>query len=111
MKRRQERVPAEAQDTVRRRIMAELEQGPLSGRDLSGMVRIPEKEVYDHLEHIRSSLHRLGKQFHVQPAECANCGFLFEKRERLRKPEKCPVCRKGPVHAPLFSVVTTDRKR
>ena len=104
MRRKPAEEPAEAQQTVRHRILAALETGPLSGRDISGLVGIPEKEVYEHLEHIRTSLHRTGKQFHVRPAECAHCGFLFEKRERLRKPGKCPVCRKGPLHAPLFSV-------
>ena len=104
MARRQEHIPEEAQDTVRHRIVAELANGPLSGRDISGLVGIPERDVYAHLEHIRTSLHRAGRRLIIRPAECANCGFLFEKRERLRKPGKCPVCRKGPVSPPLFSV-------
>lgn len=94
----------DAIDTVRRRLIAALEHGPVSGRDLSGLVGIPEKDVYPHLEHIRTSLHRAGGRLRVHPAECARCGFVFEKRERLQKPGKCPVCREGPIHAPLFSV-------
>jgi predicted Zn-ribbon and HTH transcriptional regulator len=104
MKDRREEPPAQAVETVRRRILAELEEGPLSGLDISGRVGIPEKEVYDHLQHIRTTLHRSGRKLVIGPAECANCGFVFEKRARLTKPGKCPVCRKGPVHAPLFSV-------
>jgi predicted Zn-ribbon and HTH transcriptional regulator len=107
MRQKHERVPAEAQDTVRHRIIEALAAGPLSGRDLSGAVGIPEKEIYEHLEHIRTSLHRAGQRLIVHPAECASCGFLFEKRERLTKPGKCPVCRKGPVHPPLFSLRPT----
>jgi predicted Zn-ribbon and HTH transcriptional regulator len=99
-----QRPPAEAVDTVRHRIMAELEQGPLSALELSGFVGIPEKEVAGHLEHIRQSLHRTGRRFVVQPAECARCGFVFEKRERLTRPSRCPVCRSESVHAPLFSL-------
>jgi len=98
------RPPAEAVDTVRHRIMAELEQGPLSALELSGFVGIPEKEVAGHLEHIRHTLHRTGRRFVVQPAECARCGFVFEKRERLTRPSRCPVCRSESVHAPLFSL-------
>ena len=98
------RPPAEAQDTVRRAIMTELEEGPLSARDLSGRVGIPEKEVAGHLEHIRASLHRSGRHLEVQPAECVKCGFVFEKRGRLTRPGKCPVCRSESIHAPLFSI-------
>ncbi len=84
--------------------MTELEQGPFSARDLSGLVGIPEKEVAGHLEHIRQSLHRTGRRFVVQPAECVKCGFVFEKRERLTRPSRCPVCKSESLHAPLFSL-------
>jgi predicted Zn-ribbon and HTH transcriptional regulator len=96
------RPPAEENDTVRHRIMTELAQGPFSARDLSGLVGIPEKEVAGHLEHIRQSLHRTGRRLIVQPAECTKCGFVFEKRERLTRPSRCPVCKSESLHAPLF---------
>ena len=76
----------------------------MSALELSGSVGIPEKEVAGHLEHIRHTLHRTGRRFVVQPAECASCGFVFEKRERLTRPSRCPVCRNESVHAPLFSL-------
>ena len=98
------RPPAEAHDTVRHLIMTELEQGPLSARDISGLVGIPEKEVAGHLEHIRQSLHRTGGRLIVQPAECVKCGFVFDKRERLTRPSRCPVCKSESLHAPLFSI-------
>jgi predicted Zn-ribbon and HTH transcriptional regulator len=98
------RPPVEAYDTVRHLIMTELERGPLSARDLSGLVGIPEKEVAGHLEHIRQSLHRSGRRFVVQPAECSKCGFVFDKRERLTRPSRCPVCKTESLHAPLFSL-------
>lgn len=96
--------PSEAQDTVRRAIMAALADGPLSALDLSGRVGIPEKDVAGHLEHIRHSLHHSGRRLDVTPAECASCGFVFEKRGRLTRPGKCPVCKGGHIHAPLFSL-------
>jgi len=110
MKRRREehqdgpRSPAEAHDTVRRLITTELAEGPLSARDISGLVGIPEKEVAGHLEHIRQTLHRTGGRLIVQPAECSKCGFVFDKRERLTRPSRCPVCRSESLHAPLFSL-------
>ena len=103
-KEKREHVPAEATDTVRRRIQAELEQGPLSAFELSGLVGIPEKDVAGHLEHIRQTLHHTGRRLEMTPAECAKCGFVFEKRGRFTKPGKCPVCRSESIHAPLFSL-------
>lgn len=98
------RPPAEAHDTVRRAIMKELEEGPLSAMDLSGRVGIPEKEVAGHLEHIRQTLHHTGKRLEVTPAECVKCGFVFEKRGKLNRPSRCPVCKGESIHAPLFSL-------
>ena len=108
MKRLREHVPVEAQDTIRQAIMHVLEERPLSSMDISGMVGIPEKEVAGHLEHIRASLHRAGRGLVVRPAECVKCGFVFEKRERLTRPGKCPVCKGESIHAPLFSIVRPD---
>jgi hypothetical protein len=104
VKNNKEHIPAPAQDTVRRAILAELQQGPLSALDISGLVGIPEKDVAGHLEHIRQSLHRTGRRFIVQPAECVKCGFVFDKRERLTRPSRCPVCKSESIHAPLFSI-------
>ena len=98
------RPPAEAHATVRHLIMTELEQGPVSARDISGMVGIPEKEVAGHLEHIRQTLHHDGRRLIVHPAECTRCGFVFDKRERLTRPSRCPVCKSESLHAPLFSL-------
>jgi predicted Zn-ribbon and HTH transcriptional regulator len=104
MKRRQETEPAEAKETVRRRIIDALREGQQSALDISGSVGIPEKDVEGHLAHIRASLHRSGDRLVVQPAECAKCGFVFEKRGRLTRPGKCPVCRGESIHPPQFFI-------
>jgi predicted Zn-ribbon and HTH transcriptional regulator len=97
-------VPPERCDTLRHEIVALLRQGPLSARDISGEVRIPEKEVPEHLEHIRTALHKSGGLFRIIPAVCRKCGFIFQKRERLRKPGKCPVCQGEQIDPPLFAI-------
>ena len=101
-RRSNEHQPAPAHDTVRRELLAELEEGPLSALEISGRISISEKDVYEHLEHIRTTLHRTGRHLAIQPAECVKCGFVFIKRERLKKPGKCPVCRSESIHDPLF---------
>jgi len=97
-------VPPAMHDTARHELLAALEQGQRSAKELSGEIGISEKEVYDHLEHLNRSLHNSGQQLVVTPAECKKCGFVFSKRERLKKPGKCPVCRGESIHEPLFEI-------
>lgn len=98
-------VPSPKDDTIRHAILAVLSRGePVSALEISGEVRIPEREVCGHLEHISKTLRATGRRLVVIPAECAECGFVFHKRDRLTKPGKCPVCGGGPIREPLFAV-------
>jgi len=81
-----------------------IERRTLSARDISSIVRIPEKEVLDHLEHIRIASHKDGQHLLLTPALCKKCGFIFRKRERLARPGKCPVCRNEQIAEPLYSI-------
>ena len=97
-------IPPETHDTTRQTIIAELLQGPCSSRDISASARIPEREVNNHLEHIKKSLASSGRHLVVMPAECKKCGFVFVKREKLKRPGKCPVCKGESIREPLFSI-------
>lgn len=96
--------PSPRSETARRRIMALLEDQPVSALDISGAAGMAEKDVYPHLEHIRRSLQRERRRFVVLPASCLKCGFVFGKRQRLTAPGKCPVCRSESISEPLFSI-------
>ena len=97
--------PAPRTETVRQRIRTFLEEGaPATAREISGEVRIPEREVFGHLAHLERTLHRQGMKLVVLPAECRHCGFVFRKRDRLSKPGRCPVCRHTSVSEPLFGI-------
>ena len=97
-------VPLERRETIRRNISSLLEGNTLSARDISGDVRISEREVYEHLEHIQRSVLKSDHAFIVDPPVCRKCGFVFRKRERLKKPGRCPVCRNESITEPLFSI-------
>ena len=97
-------IPAEKHDTLRHEIATLIAKETLSARDISAQVGIPEKEVYDHLEHIRTALHKRGGRFLVTPPLCRKCGFEFRKRERLKKPGKCPACQGEQIDSPLFFI-------
>ncbi len=97
-------VPMDRHETVRKDITALLREGIQSAKDISADVRISEKEAYEHLLHIQKSINKKEGSFTVVPSECRKCGFKFKKREKLKKPGKCPICRSESLTAPLFSI-------
>jgi predicted Zn-ribbon and HTH transcriptional regulator len=97
-------IPRETHDSIRQEIIADLLRGTRSARDLSIAIGIPEREVYDHLGHIRRSLASSDRHLIVTPAECKKCGFVFAKREKLRRPGKCPACNGESIREPLFEI-------
>lgn len=96
--------PAERQETVRRKIISVLAGQTLSAKEISADIRVSEREVYEHLEHIQRTVNKKEHCLIVIPAECRKCGFVFRKRDRLRKPGKCPVCHGELIQEPLFSI-------
>jgi len=100
--------PPSMHDTVRREIIAALLEGPCSARELSAAVGITEREVPAHLEHIRKSITLSGQRLIVAPAECKKCGFIFSKREKLKRPGKCPVCKGESIREPRFMIEQND---
>jgi predicted Zn-ribbon and HTH transcriptional regulator len=97
-------VPEERRTTLRQEILTLLEWQEMTARDLAVEVGIPEGEAESHLEHIRRSLAKGKKRFHVLPSECRTCGFVFAKRKRLSRPGRCPRCRGQSISPPLYRV-------
>jgi predicted Zn-ribbon and HTH transcriptional regulator len=91
-------------ETVRRKILSHLRRGPLSARQISSLIGIPEKEVYAHIPHVKKTAGNLGESLAITPAECNGCSFVFRKRERTTRPGRCPVCRSESISEPLFAV-------
>jgi len=94
-------VPVDRPDTLRHEIVALLNAESLTARGISERVGIGEKEVLGHLEHINLALHGTLVR---EPALCLCCGFSFRKRERLKGPGRCPVCRSEHIAEPRFSL-------
>jgi transcriptional regulator len=93
--------------TTRKRIAELLKKRDLTARGLSQVLRISEREVYDHLAHVERSLGS-GVNLIVEPSRCLRCGFTFTKRKRFTAPGKCPVCRSESVSEPVYGI-TSDR--
>lgn len=96
--------PVDRDRTVRQRIISILEDQRLSARDLSAEAGVSEKEVYEHLRHIQKTADKKDFALLIDPPECKRCGFSFKKREKLKRPGKCPVCRKESITEPLFKI-------
>jgi len=97
-------IPPVDRETARHQIRTLLEEGPHTAKEISSVIRRPEKEIESHLEHLRKSLHAEGRRLAQVPAECRGCGFLFRKRERLKSPSRCPLCKGESISEPSFRV-------
>lgn len=95
-------IPLERQETIRQKIVSILDNNTLSAKDISSYVMISDKDVYEHLGHIQRN--KRDYPLLITPAMCKKCGFVFRKREKLKKPGKCPVCRGTLIEEPLFSI-------
>jgi transcriptional regulator len=90
--------------TVRQKIIDLLADREMDARELSREVGIKEKEVYEHLVHIKRSLAAKGSKFTVRPSECLSCGYVFKDRRRLTRPGRCPRCRESHLINPAFKI-------
>jgi len=104
MKPKEPSIPSDRQETIRQKIISALKKQTLSAKDLSALVSIREKEVSEHLFHIQKTIQKERSKLIIMPAECKKCGFTFKKRERFKKPGKCPVCRHEAISEPLFLI-------
>jgi transcriptional regulator len=97
-------IPEERYKTLRHRLMDLLKERPHGGKELSGYLRVPERDIYDHLEHIRKTMNKGDFKLIVTPAHCDKCGFVFYKRGKLKRPGRCPMCRSESPQEPLFFI-------
>jgi|LNFM01.2.fsa_nt_gb hypothetical protein len=99
--------PRRASETVRESLRRTLRDAaaPLSALEISGIVGIAQREVGDHLEHLRRTQAHGDERLEVTPARCRTCSFEFETRERLARPSRCPKCKSERLDPPRFRIV------
>lgn len=95
--------------TIRQQITEALKGGMLTAKDISKAVGIKEKDALEHLPHVARSIPQdSGYRLVVEPSECLSCGFVFRKRERLKTPSKCPVCRSEEITEMRFGIIMDE---
>ncbi|MBE0575756.1 MAG: transcriptional regulator [Desulfuromonadales bacterium] len=104
MKRNPAPIPALRADTLRQSMKALLRKNPLTAREIPEQVGVAQSEIYAHLDHIHQSLHRGETSPGVLPAECRDCGFVFTKRERLKRSGCCPLCHGQSISEPRYLI-------
>ena len=65
-------------NTIRQEIIGLLATGPHGAKAVSKIVRVSEKEVYEHLSHINRSLKSQNRKLSIIPARCLECGYVFD---------------------------------
>lgn len=90
--------------TIRQQLIALLQEGPISVRELSQALHQAEKDLYGHLAHIEQSLKSEGVRLVLEPAVCRHCGFVFSKRERPQPPGRCPACKHSHIQRPRYAI-------
>ncbi len=82
--------------------MAALGDDWVGAFELSATLSIGERDLYELLSGL---LHHppdgMGR-VKMEPARCLACGHSFAKRERVRPPGRCPLCRSEKIEPPRF---------
>jgi len=90
--------------TIRKQMIELLDKKEMGVRDISQTIGIREKEVYAHLSHIARSVAAQRKKLIIIPAECLECGFVFENRKRYTRPSRCPHCKSEHIQNPMYKI-------
>ena len=93
--------------TIREQLREALRGRPKTAFELSQALHQSEKEIVEHLVHLRRSLPRQGLALHVVPARCKACDETFADRDRLTRPSRCPTCKSERIEPPAFAVERT----
>jgi transcriptional regulator len=90
--------------TIRQKMIEALRKEELDAHDLSRILSIREKEVYEHLPHIVKSLEAAGEKLTIHPYVCLTCAYVFKDRSRLNRPGKCPRCKEGAIRMATYEI-------
>ena len=88
--------------TRRKDIIELLSKQAMTVRELSEWFHADAKDILIDLENIAQTV-KPGKLV-MEPSNCKSCGFIFKKREKHKRPSRCPECKAEKITEPVFSV-------
>ena len=89
--------------TIRKQIIDAIEVRPMTAIELSGLLRVSQREIESHLPNIEKTARAMGRKMVFWPAECKDCDFKFTK-EKFKKPSRCPKCKGEWITLPAWSL-------
>ena len=90
--------------TRRKDIIDLLSKQSMTVRELTVWFHADTRDILIDLEHIAQSVRP--SRLIMEPSSCRQCGFVFKKRERRKRPSKCPECKGEKITEPVFSIVS-----
>jgi len=87
-----EKTVVKMEKTRREQVLAELEEGDRSIRELAELCETTPREITTDLEHIQRSLKGRGKKLYVLPPRCKSCGKKV-KTSKIKDISRCPECK------------------
>lgn len=100
---KRDKAPRERNATIRQDIIELMKLGPVTPFELSGVLRVSEREAAFHLAH---ALETASARYRIEvtPAHCKSCGFVFHERKKVGKPSRCPQCKATRVEAAAYRI-------
>jgi predicted Zn-ribbon and HTH transcriptional regulator len=90
--------------SLRQEIISLLRVKEMPARELSQILSLRERDVYDHMYHIRKSIKASGEELVITQSRCLRCGFEFKSRKRISAPSRCPICKGEHISDPVFRI-------
>jgi predicted Zn-ribbon and HTH transcriptional regulator len=81
-----------------------LREEELDALELSHLLSIREKEVYEHLPHIDKTVAYSHERLVISPYVCLKCDYTFKARSRVDRPGRCPRCKEGHIRMARYSI-------
>ncbi len=90
--------------TLRKRMIELLREEELDALEISQLLSIREKEVYEHLPHIVKTISSSNERLVISPYVCLKCDYTFKNRSRVDRPGRCPRCKEGYIRMARYSI-------
>lgn len=90
--------------TVRQQMIELLREEELDAMELSQVLSIPEKEVYEHLPHLVRTLGSSREKLIISPYLCLKCNYSFAGRTRFDRPGRCPRCKHTHIRMATYTI-------
>ncbi|RJQ15675.1 transcriptional regulator [Candidatus Woesearchaeota archaeon] len=88
--------------TRREEIIKLLSEQSFSLQQLANHFKTDVADLTEDIAHVKLSIHPL--KLLSDPAFCKKCGYVFQERNKIKTPSKCPRCKSEWIEAQKFKI-------